>query len=223
MIAADYIKELIHPFTTSERYSGGLHTVTHMSLLDQIEETVTGSTTGGQIFRSAYGSKPAGRIDCLDFLQRIDRQSRELAREYELPLRPLRPRLSALAGSIGMNSHRAVEGWWASARVLTQHDGPPLAPDVHCPNEECDRRGTLRVKFDPNLALCVNCGLTWSDSNPDPVFSFGRLAVWIRWATEHLAGTEHMVGGVACLECLPERKGRSERCEKRVLAQSMNR
>lgn len=215
MLALDCISQLIHPFTTSEQVVNlGLYTVRHPALLDQIEQTVTGTTTGGQVFRSAYGSKPAGRIDCLAFLQRIDQQSKSLALEYGIPLKPLRPRLSALGGAVGLFPHKTITSWWVSARVLTQHDGPPLAPDVHCPNEECDRRGTLRIRFDPNVALCINCGVTWSDTHPDPANSFGRLTVWIRWAVEHLSGSEHP----GCTECLVERKARSERGVNRALA-----
>lgn len=217
MLAFECINQLIYPFETSESLGTlGRHVVKHLSLLDQIDQTITGSTTGGQVFRSAYGSKPAGRLDCLDFLARIDKQSRYLAKDYGLPLAPLLPRLSALGGAIGANYHKTVSGWWISARVLTQHDGPPLAPDVHCPNEECDRRGSVRIRFDPNVALCVNCGVTWSDTHPDPANSFGRLVEWVRWAIEHLSGPEHP----GCSECLGERNGRSVRAKTRSLAES---
>lgn len=234
LLPSDRINQLLRPFTTTERavrpetrrvpdgWAGytrvptgnlviGPYTVRHLGLLDQIDQTVTGSTAG-QAYHSAYGPKPAGRLDCLAFLQRIEKQSRELAEAYALPLAPLRVRLSALAGVLGLSHEGEVLGWWSAARVLTQHDGPPVSPNTPCPEEDCDRWGTLRVRFDPNVALCVSCNTTWSDDHPDPTHSFGRLAVWIRWASEHLPGPEH----VGCTECLGEREGRAERSARRL-------
>ena len=237
MIAADHINQLLYPFTTTElamlpvarrapvpslthktvwvsvppkKWKLGSYTVKHMGLLDQIENTVTGSQTGGEVFHAAYGSKPAGRIDCLSFLARIDDQSLVLAARHHIELCPLRPRLGQLSAELGLKTDKTVTGWWVSARVLTQHDNPPLAPNAPCPNEECDQRGSLRVRFDPNVALCTHCGSTWSDDTDDPVESFGRLAVWVRWASEHLAGPE-----IHCQECREERQLRAERTEIR--------
>ena len=192
---------------TGKRHLGP-YTVKHPGLLDQIEHTVTGSTTGGQTFHAAYGSKPAGRLDALAWLARLDTQSRELSTTYGLRLRPLRPRLSSLAGCIGLKKNSTVTGWWTSARVLTQHDMPPAAPRVPCPNEECDRWGTLRIRFNPNVALCVHCGTTWTD--PD----FDRFVVWVRWASEHLQGPNHP----GCSECLVERSDRYLRSATRLEA-----
>ena len=205
--AVDRIGDLLYPWETRSLVDGAVvHRVRHRGLLDEIEHTVTGSTTAGQTFHTAYGSKPAGRIDALAWLERLDAQSRELAREYTIPLKPLRPRLSSLAGCLGLKRHRVVTGWWVSARVLTQHDQPPLAPNVPCPNEACDRWGTLRVRFEPNVALCVHCGDTWSDA------SFEQFAVWVRWAAEHLPGPHH----AGCSLCLVERNDRFLRSAARA-------
>lgn len=240
MIAADRINQLLYPFSTTEmamlpvarrapvpsltrrttwvdlpprKWRLGQYTVRHLALLDQIERTVTGSTTAGQVFHASYGSKPAGRLDCLAFLDRLDHQSIELAEKHKIPLMPLRHRLGELSAVFGLKEVRPVTGWWIAARVLTQHDGPPVAPNAPCPNEECDQRGSLRVRFDPNVALCTHCGSTWSEDAEDPVESFGRLAVWVRWAAEHLSGP-----AVHCEECRQERELRAERTQLRLRA-----
>jgi hypothetical protein len=227
LISADHINQLLYPFSTTERamlpipakkgrpptgrFLAGPYTVRHPALLDQIENTVTGSTTAGQTFHAAYGSKPAGRLDCLQYMARIDKQSLQLAGRYHIALCPLRPRLGQIAGRVGLATNSTVTGWWVSARVLTQHDGPPVSPNVPCPVEDCDVRGSLRVRFDPNVAMCTHCGMTWSDGATDPVESFGRLVVWVRWAADHLAGPEHVVQGEQCDECAVERTLRAER------------
>lgn len=206
--AADEIGHLIYRFSTTENITFiGLHTVWHPALLDQIEQTVTGSTTAGQVFHAAYGSKPAGRLDSIDFLARIDKQSKEIGLRYSIGKMPLRPRLHDIAQALGATPDPMVHSWWVSARVLTQHDSAAIALNAPCPREECDMWGSIRVRFNPNMAFCVNCGSTWSDDNLDPVASFGRLAVWVQWASEHLRGPEHK----ECTECASERIGRSER------------
>jgi hypothetical protein len=202
VIAADYINELLYPFSTSSLVLGQVHRVEHLGLLDQIENTVTGSQVGGQVFRSAYSSKPAGRLDCIDFLARVERQSRELATELRIDTRglPLRPRLRSLSVALGTESHHVVRSWWATARVLTQHDSPPMGLRAFCPS--CDMFGTIRFRADPNLAVCVACGGTWTDEDA----AFGRLAVWIQWSNEHLRPPHE-----TCSECAGERTNREER------------
>lgn len=213
--SSEEIGHLVYPFTTSESVVlMGVHMVVHPPLLDQIEQTVTGSTTAGQVFHAAYGSKPAGRLDSIDYLARIARQSKEMSLKYQIKLMPLRPRLILIAQALGAQPHPVVHSWWVSARVLTQHEGAAVALNAPCPREECDKWGSLRVRLNPNLAICVNCGGTWSEDTSDPVVSFGRLAIWVQWATEHLSGPEH----AGCVECLGERKQRAERKDLRSLA-----
>lgn len=244
-IAADHIRELVQGFTTTEtitqpilhpdgrwRPTRRLHTVTHPPLLDQIEQTVTGTTTGGQVYHSAYGSKPAGRLDCLAYLHRLDHQSRDLATRHHIePDQPLRNRLLGLSAAIGDRPHHQVKSWWATARVLTQHDSPPFAPNVPCP--ECDMRGSLRVRFDPKVATCVECHGVWDEDEG----RFGRLALWCEWAGEHLNGARHLLGRaradelgvehgydealgyvVVCPDCEFERQAMAEREAARLRA-----
>lgn len=248
LLAADMLRELTQPYTTSETggpvyapvpttlpppYTRGhrrgwvllpgnqTHVVHHPGLLDQIDQTVTGRTVGQETFQTAYGSKPAGRLDCLALLHRVDQQSRQLADEHGVPLLPVRARLTRLSGALGHRPHPVVRSWWLTARVLTQHDGPPFAPDVPCPVETCERRGSLRIRPDQRIAVCVECQSTW-DEDPDSktVWSFGRLAIWVEWAAEHLAGARHWLTDadgypVECTECLVERQAMAERLAQR--------
>ena len=258
MTAADHIRELTHGFTTAtygptwvpipttergpyRRGSAGwtalpgqsIHTVRNAALLDQLRRTVTGSkmTTDGT-FHAAYGSKPAGRLDVLAFLHRIDRQSSDLATEHGIPAAlPVDDRLSRLAGVLPLEPHRVVRSWWATARVLTQHDGPPYSPDVPCPVETCERHGSLRVRVQDRLAVCVECHTVWTDDTTDREATFGRLAIWIKWAAEHLSGLRHFVpatdevGGypeelgyrIECEECRPERLAMAQRESRRLV------
>lgn len=222
MGADEQIAHLVYPFRTEEHMALSVvaHSVWHPSLLDQIEKTVTKSTMAGQVFHAAYGSKPAGRLDSIAFLDKINKQSREMALDYNVSLVPLRPRLRLLASALGTTTNPTVAGWWITARVLTQHDEPAMALNVPCPKEDCDTWGSVRVRFNPHIAFCTHCGSTWSEDAEDPGRSFGRLAVWVQWASEHLPGPEHIVGRVGnvqmkCPECLKEREGRAARIVER--------
>lgn len=231
LTALDQIEHLTIGFTTSEvvpssavppseRVAGAStvrHIVHHPSLLDQIENTTTTSTTAGEMVRTHPRSKPAGRLECIAFVQRLDVQAASLAREVGVdPDLPLRARLRAIGGVLGRTTHRSVTGWWTAARILTQHEGRPLAPRAPCPVETCDQMGSLRVRFDPKSGLCVACGTVWSDDLGDPVHSFGRLAVWVRWSAEHLLGPVHLDDeGNTCQECIVDRLQRDLRRDAR--------
>ena len=241
-IAADLIADLTQPFTTTETITQPVqsprgrwrtqtfrHTVQHAGLLNQIQLTITTTSNAGELHHTAYGPKPAGRIDCLAFLQRIEHQSSAMANELLLPPQPLNPRLLALAGLIGNHPDTRVHAWWTTARVLTQHDAPPYSPDVPCPNERCDHRGSLRVRVDDRIAVCIECHDTWSDTQDDPSKTFGRLAMWVKWAFIHLHGPHHYTVAdddtghpglghtVECLECASERAAAATRAASRAL------
>jgi hypothetical protein len=224
LTAEEAIAQLIYPFRTSEALSvpGMQHVVWHPSLLDQIEKTVTRSTMTGQVFHAAYASKPAGRIDSIAFLDRIQKQSLEKAAEFGIQLIPLRERLALLSRGLGARIDPVVTGWWISARVLTQHDEAAMALNVPCPRETCDTWGALRVRFNPHLAFCVNCHATWAEHSQEPEQQFGRLAVWVQWASEHLPGPEHKVKGITCQECAGERQSRAERLSARASNRGRN-
>jgi hypothetical protein len=209
MIAADYINQLLHPFTTTEKVPLGVYRVKHPALLDQIEWTVTTATTSGQVFHSAFGSKPAGRLDALVFLGRLEKQSVEIASRYGIKNMPLRARLGEISGKLGASPDPVVERWWATARILTQHDTPPVALNVICPNEACDTRGSLRVRLDSeeDMAVCTHCGQVWTERTQE---TFNRLVVWVRWASVHLVGPYH------CEACEGDREARLLRQAQRA-------
>lgn len=197
-IASDHIRELLYPFSSYEIVLGGVHRVRHMGLLDQIENTVTGAARGAGDFHAAYGSKPAGRLDCLDFMARIKHQSFEM-----LPEPGLRHRLRALSVSIGLTQNSRVRSWWSAASVLTQHEVPSAALTALCPS--CDRFVTLHVRLNPNVAVCVGCGETWTDER------FYELGDWVRWNGDHpgVRGAETGVGLASLPEVCPESIHRS--------------
>lgn len=236
-IAADHIRELTQGHTTSERVLAPVmrpvptvgeetkmnpwweawrlewrqHTVTHPALLDQLDVALqTNTAAGGDTVRPAPGSRPAGRLHVLTFLARVEHQSADLAKDHDLPVLPIRDRLVQLAGQLGDKPHPMVKSWWVTARILTCHDSPPFTPNVPCPNEHCDRRGTLRVRVeehpDDRVATCVECGMVWAGTA-----DFGMLARWVEWAADHLDGPQHVIDGQQCAECLPWRDGMADR------------
>jgi hypothetical protein len=194
LLPSDYVRQLVDGFWTRERIPGFKpYVAQHASLLDQLENTLTGSTTGTDPVRGPSGSRPAGRIDVLAFLERIQQQSTELATELKIPALPLRARLRRIGGELGLTPDPRVRGWWVTARVLTSFDSPAFTPNVPCPNEKCERRGTLRVKVgdapEQRMAVCTECHWVWDGPY------FGVFAEWVRWASEHLHS------GHLCIEC----------------------
>jgi hypothetical protein len=226
-LAADHIRDLIRGYTTTDRIdrfvpipnvgdtptwtrTRVLHTVTHQPLLDQLEEAVQQAKDSGDYAGGAAKSKPAARLDAIATLQRIDKQSKAVARELGLDPAPLRARLSAISGKIGSNPHPTVRKWWVAARCATGWETAPYSPDVPCPNIECERWSSVRIRLDQYLAHCVECGETWDESN------FTQLGDYVRWASEHLRGPRHWkydADGfpVECVECLVERQVMAER------------
>lgn len=231
LLAADHLRELTRPITETVNVDArrlpvpttrgashhtawittkakALHTVTHPCLLDQLGHALTGSTAG-MVMGGESGSKPAARLDALATLERIDRESADRARVEGLPVLPLRARLSRLA-SVVPDIDRQVRSWWTAARLVTSWDTPPFAPRVPCPNVECERRGTLRIRVHESTAVCVECGDLWAPEDVE------RLGEYIRWAAEHLTGARHWLTDdegelIECVECLPVRQQMAER------------
>jgi hypothetical protein len=169
-------------------------------------------------------------LDVLAFLGRLDKQSAAMADEAGMSALPVRARMLELAGHIGHKPHPVVRSWWATARVLSSHDAPAFVPDVPCPIETCDQRGSLRVRVEEmpqdRVAVCVECRTVWAGAG-----EFGLLARWVEWAAEHLHGIRHWVNTtsahgydeglgyvVECPECAPWRLGMADREARRLLA-----
>lgn len=240
LLAADMIRELTRPITdtvtvdtrrvpipttrgpwesvgawTTIQARQTLHTATHPSLLDQLQHALTGSTAG-MIMGSGTGSKPAARLDALAVLQRIERESADRAQDEGIETLPLHQRLSRLAGTVP-DLDQQVRSWWTAARLVTSWDTPPFAPRVPCPNPECERRGSLRIRVHEETAICVECGDYW------PPEDVGRLGEYVRWAAEHLIGPRHWLHDedgelVECTECLTTRDAMADRAFTRARA-----
>lgn len=210
LIPSDYIRQLTESFWTRERVPDRPPYITeHAALLDQLANTLTGSTTGNDTVRGTAGARPAGRIDVLAFLERIQRESLDFAEDYGIPLLPLRPRLRRIGAVLGLQPDPIVRGWWVTARVLTSFDAAAYTPNVPCPNEDCERRGSLRVKVGEaeheRLAVCVECHTCWDGPY------FGVFARWVRWASEHLRS------GHLCDECITVQAEMVARQQRRAL------
>lgn len=188
------------------------HQVDHEPLLQQLLEATTNASSAGAWGGGNAASKPAARLDAIAVLQRIDRQSAQLADELHLPHTVIGARLLAISGKVGDQEHPLVKAWWVAARCSTGWEQPPYSPDVPCPNVECERWSTLRIRLDDYLASCVECGETWSESN------YKQLGDYVQWASEHLHGPKHWLIDadgypVECTDkaCLTERDAMAER------------
>lgn len=217
MLAADHIRQLTHPYTTTERIhrdngTTELHTLTHPPLLTQLQHATTGSThLSDDNVATRFGSKPAGHLEALDLLNRINRESTQLADEHGIDEPNLTKRLTRLSGFIGHNPHKQVRSWWAAARVLTHWDSPAYRPHgTPCP--ACWDVTTLRIRVDEELAHCSGCGESWDTSGDPGSRPLALLAQHVRWCTDHeVTKPRHWkVDGagfpVECTECLEFRE-----------------
>ena len=188
------------------------HTTTHPPLLEQLQQTVTTSTLNGDLFTGSAGSKPPSRLDAIALLARIQKQSRQIADTIRLRrTRDLTDRLSAISGAAPDQTQEdrtwiasLARSWVISARIITGWDSPPYSPDVPCPNIECERRGSVRIRLDDQVATCIECGVYWP---PETVEQLGR---YVKWASDHLRGAKHWLTDadgypIECVECLESR------------------
>lgn len=227
LLAADHIRQLIRHYTTTTRqviphldldkpatfddpmtgvWIGipRLVTIAHPPLLDQLERAIGRAPANGDHGGGIPTSKPAARIEALDALTHIDRDSAAYARDLDLPNATMRRRLQAISGKIGGHTDQRVKNWWVSARIATTWDQPPYQPNIPCPEVTCERWGTLRIRLDEYLARCTACGATWDED------LYRGLGDYVRWAGEHLTGARHWrttADGdpVECTECLGAR------------------
>ncbi|NUO58981.1 MAG: hypothetical protein HOV78_20155 [Hamadaea sp.] len=242
MLPADHIRELNHTTTTTERVDRFVpipniteppwhipawtkirdtHTAHHPALLDQLEAAVQQAAGGGAYGGGTAKSKPSARLDAIAVLQRIDRQSERLARNLGLPHATLRPRLSAIAGALTTTTSGReadlVRAWWVAARCTTGWEDAAYTPHVPCPNVDCERWDTLRIRLTDGIATCIECGESWHEGN------FVQLGDYIRWAAEHLTGPRHWLYDengypIECTVCLVERQVMAERAAARARA-----
>lgn len=189
----------------------------HPALLDQLATATTGGTAlGDSDAGTRFGSKPAAHLEALRLLSRIERQSVTLATELGAnPALPLRERLGGIAGKLGINPHPVVRSWWVSARIVTHWDAPAYRPQgAPCPN--CWETGSLRIRFDDELAVCAECGASWDRTGEPDRGSLDMLGQHVAWCTDHeVTKARHWilddVGELAeCVECLTFRDAYTE-------------
>ena len=176
---SDYVDALTRPTTHHEPYTtlrtmgDGSHywtTERHrtisLPLIEQLQSAVatTGAITGGA---HAFASKPAARVDAIDVLQDIERETGSWLRRLHLPVEDKHGRALALADRIraaaangGDDIHRDLRSWWIRARTVTGWDAPSWRPDNTCPL--CGVKGGLRVRLDAQTAACIECGEGWA-------------------------------------------------------------
>lgn len=216
---SDYVAQLIRPRTHTVRITlddgtHTTHTVTHPSLLDELESNTTTAKVGA--VDHSHGdprSKPAGRLDAVALLHRINRQADEIARHIgSKRVAPLRERLSSISGTIADADPDTtawaldkIRGWVIGAQVITGWDTVPFTPDVPCPDEECEKRGTIRIRVEDQVAACIECGRHWG------AHDIHQLGNYVRWASEHLRGPRHWLTDadgypLECTECLAVRQ-----------------
>lgn len=231
MLAADHIRELTRTHPTRDKIDRYVPipntaatgawtriretvTVYHDPLLDQLEQATTNTSGGGAYGGGSAASKPAARLDAIAVLQRIDRGSATLATTLGIPAAPMRRRLGLIAGKVGSTLDPAVAAWWVAARCATGWETPAYAPDVPCPNMDCERWSTLRIRLTDGIGHCIECGATWQADQ------FSVLGDYIRWASEHLRGARHWKYDaegypIECVECLGEREAMAVRkCDR---------
>lgn len=239
LIAADHIRQLTEPTTShykTDRFvpvpnvtTPPFHiaawtkvrenrTSTHPSLLDQLEAATHQSREGGAYGGGTPQSKPAARLDALATLARINTQSADLATQLGIPPLPLRPRLRKIGAALNTTHNRdtqTVRSWWVSARCITGWEQAPYTPHVPCPELDCERWDTIRIRLDEGLGSCIECGASWHAG------TFAQLGDYIRWASEHLTGPRHWLYDengypTECITCLGERQAMAERSAQRA-------
>lgn len=223
MLAADHIRELTrtHVTTTVIHRDNGdktTHHVTEPPLLAQLAGiTQTSARSDDDAARGAFTSKPAAHLEAIDALARIDHQARAIALEYDLDPtgKRLPDVLTALSGKIGDKPHPRVRSWWATARLLTQHDAPAHRPHgVPCPS--CWDTNTLRIRLDDELATCTGCGNVWDRTGEPDHGSLDVLGRHVAWCAEHeVTRARHWTltddgYPTECVECLAWREAWAE-------------
>jgi hypothetical protein len=184
----DHMRELTEQHSHREPYvlDGETRTLHHWTkvpaLVHQLEgaRDVLGSE-GEQGGRGAPTSKPATRLEAIDMLALIRRESNVWLVFLGLTATPPDTinRLSRLHGlypstevcSPEKDKHtgsccqrgqleRDVKSWWHQARIVTGWDMPAFKPrGATCP--VCEKKGTLRVKVDGALCVDSDCRTIW--------------------------------------------------------------
>jgi hypothetical protein len=172
----DHMRELTTEHSHREPYvlEGGTRTLHHWTKVPALVVQLQGArdilgSEGEQGGRGAPTSKPATRLEALDMLALINRESAVWIAVLGAPLPStdtvkLLNRLHGLypstEGEQRADLERDVKSWWHQARIVTGWDMPAFKPrGATCP--VCDKKGTLRVKVDGALCVEATCRTVW--------------------------------------------------------------
>lgn len=224
---SDLINQLIYPRKHTVTIPGPnnttrTHTTHHPALLEELDTNTTTAKVGVEKNHSDPRSKPAGRLDAVALLHRIDKEASHIAtRIGSHQTGTLAKRLSSISGTLADAdqdttawARTKIRGWVIGAQVITGWDTVPFTPDVPCPDTECERRGSIRIRVEDQVAYCVECGYHWGPSD------ILQLGTYVSWASEHLRGSRHWLTDdegfpVECMDCLSTRQEMAERAVER--------
>jgi hypothetical protein len=172
------------------------HVTENPPLLVQLKAAATPKASVDAGTARPAASKPSAAIDSIDTLLEIDSQAAAWLRALgeDDPGNVIRcvVQVGALAvsqehcgrkapkrdehGHVICCTYHEIESdvrrWWSRARVVTSWDQPPFRPDNTCPI--CGERGTLRIRAEEQLAMCIDCRAVWDAE------TLGLLAAHIR-------------------------------------------
>lgn len=172
----DADRHLLQPWFTRTR------TIEHPSLIEQLARGVAGGTAG--VSSSGYGSRPVVSVPAVDALGMMHREAIIWLRSglRTAVSSDTATNLRALAGQaqdLDANRLETLDGdvlrWWGRARIVTTWDDPPLKPHVPC--MACEKRGSLQVRVDRMVAVCLDCGATWDSRTIGILGSHVQLAM----------------------------------------------
>jgi hypothetical protein len=192
----DHIRELTTEHSHREPYvldgeTRQLHHWTKVpALVVQLEgaRDVLGSE-GEQGGRGAPTSKPATRLEAIDMLALIRRESNAWLLELGLTATPpdtinrlnrLHGLYPSTQGEVRSRLEGDVKSWWHQARIVTGWDMPAFKPTgARCP--VCETTNTLRVKVDGALCVEAKCRTRWDATE------VGLLGEHVRTEMERIA------------------------------------
>lgn len=224
---SDYINQLIRPRKYTVTIQGPnnttrTHTTHHPALIDELANNTTTAKVGVDKTHGDPRSKPAGRLDAVALLQRIDKDADTIAQRIgSRRIGTLPQRLSSISGTVADTDEETtawvrakIRGWVIGAQVITGWDTVPFTPDVPCPDTKCERRGSIRIRVEDQVAYCVECGYHWGPSD------ILQLGTYVAWASEHLRGARHWLTDpegfpTECVECLATRSEMADRATER--------
>lgn len=154
-----------------QRLVARAQTIEHPPLIEQLHDSIVGSTAGVNASAGGFESRPTLNIEALDALVQIERESRFWVEAItnEPAAMSVVQLVDTLAEKVTLfdrDDLRSIDQdvlkMWGRARIVTTWDSEPLKPHAPCMN--CDVRGKLRVDVVANVAACLHCGAAWDQT-----------------------------------------------------------